>query len=447
MRSLLRGLFTTLITRALLLFVGIVTSVILARALGPEGRGQYALLILIPALLQLFGGLGIDQSVTYLVARRRAEAGGVALTLAAFATTIGLVLIAVYALLDALPAYQELLDTASLERGLLWILVVLLPVNMATLCLVSALLGLERYRLYNIAASIAPIVTLLLLSALLAVGRMDVRGAVIATAGGQLAGLVGSLAAVLGVAPGRVRLVPGLVRDATTYGWKIYGASIAWFLHYRSDMFLVGYIAGPAGLGYYAVAVGLAEKLYMAPSAVGTVLFPRVAAGPEASRQVTPFASRHTLWLTLGLAGTLAIVAWPLVRFLFGVAFLPAVTPLWLLLPGVASLAVGRVISSDLNGRGLPGIVARANAVALIANVALNLWWIPIWGAAGAAAATSISYTSAVYLMGRRYCRETGATWGELLLLTRGDRGQLLRHLAVALTGERRQQTSAESGR
>jgi O-antigen/teichoic acid export membrane protein len=304
---LARGISLTLITRLILLLIGVITSVILARALGPEGRGQYALLVLIPALFQLFGGLGVDQSVTYLVARRREEARGMALSLAAFVAALGLALIAAYTLLDSFPAYRQLLETATLQRGLLWILVVLLPVNLASLCLVSALLGLERYRLYNIATSITPLVTLLLLAALLSTGGVDVRDAVLATAVGQLLGLAGSLAIVLSVAPGPIHWVPGVIRESIAYGWKILGASIAWFLHYRSDMFLVGYLAGPAALGYYAVAVGLAEKLYMPPSAVGTVLFPRVAAGPDQSRELTPFASRHTLWLTIVLGGILAI--------------------------------------------------------------------------------------------------------------------------------------------
>jgi O-antigen/teichoic acid export membrane protein len=161
------------------------------------------------------------------------------------------------------------------------------------------------------------------------------------------------------------------------------------------------------------------------------VLFPRVAgASSEDARRVTPAASRTTFWLTLGLSALLAIVAWPLVLALYGSEFLPSVAPLWLLLPGLVSLAVGRVLSADLNGRGLPGSVARANGSMAVVNIALNLWWIPIWGAAGAAAATSVSYTAAVLLLGRRYRRESGAGWGELLLLTRADRTRLSDSLA-----------------
>ncbi|NIR45300.1 MAG: polysaccharide biosynthesis protein, partial [Gammaproteobacteria bacterium] len=107
------------------------------------------------------------------------------------------------------------------------------------------------------------------------------------------------------------------------------------------------------------------------------------------------------------------------IDLLYGVEFLPAVGPFWLLLPGIISIAVGRVLSSDLNGRGLPGAVARANGLALVLNLALNLWWIPIWGASGAAAATTVSYGLAVVFLARRYLRESRASWVDLLILKR----------------------------
>jgi O-antigen/teichoic acid export membrane protein len=212
------------------------------------------------------------------------------------------------------------------------------------------------------------------------------------------------------------------------YGIRADAANVAWFLHNRGDMFLVGYLAGPAALGYYATAVRLVEKLNMPPSAVGTVLFPKIAsASGEAARRVTPVACRHTVSLTLLLCVGLALLAWPLIYVLFGTPFLPAVPLLWLLLPGVLSLSIGRLLSADLNGRGLPGSVARVNIAMALVNIALNLWWIPIWGAAGSAAASSISYSAAVILLGRRYMRASGVGWSELLVLTPSERGELAR--------------------
>ncbi|NIR42892.1 MAG: oligosaccharide flippase family protein [Gemmatimonadetes bacterium] len=445
MSRLLRGLSITLLTRGLLLIIGLASSIILARWLGPQGRGVYALIILIPALFQFLGGLGLEAAATYLVARHRAEARAIALTLIVASLLLGAVLIAAYAALQTLPAFAGYLAATSLDPDLVWILVALLPATIASSCASAALLGLERYRLYNLATLIMPTVTLALLIGLVVAAGLGLPGAVASAALGQLAGFAGGGAIVLTVAPGRPRWAPLVIGDALRYGWKVYVAQVAWFLHNRSDMFLVGYLAGPVALGYYATAVGLAEKLNMPPSAVGTVLFPRVAAGPGTARDLTAGASRHTLWLTLILAVLLAAVAWPLIDLLYGVDFLPAVGPFWLLLPGIVSISVGRVLSSDLNGRGLPGAVARANGLALALNVGLNLWWIPIWGASGAAAATTVSYGVAVLFLARRYLRESRARWADLLVLSRTDMDQLTRRIR-SLLGRRPSSPAQESG-
>jgi O-antigen/teichoic acid export membrane protein len=421
-QGLARGASVTFMARSLALVIGVVSSVIVARALGPAGKGEYALIILIPLLFQTVGGLGLDQAVVYLVARRRDEASSIAATLAAASFGLGSILLAVYAGLSALAPYQRYLATSGVDAPLVWILIALLPVTLTMQVLASAILGLERYRDFNLATLVAPAANLLLLLVLVVGMDRGVGGAVLAAGGSALCGLAAAMAFLRQAAPGPIRRVPGILRDALSYGSRIHVANVAWFLHYRADMFLVSFMAGPAALGFYAAAVGLAEKLYMAPSAVGTVLFPRIAsAGAEEARRVTPVASRHTFWLTLGLSLILALMAWPLVYGLYGADFLPSVLLLWLLLPGVVSLSVGRVLSADLGGRGLPGTLVMANGSMAIVNLVLNLWWIPIWGAAGAAAATSISYTAAVYLLGRRYRRESGVGWRELLRFDRAE--------------------------
>jgi O-antigen/teichoic acid export membrane protein len=443
--GLARSASITFAARVAALLLGVAGSVIVARALGPAGRGQYALIILIPTLLQISGGLGLDQAVVFLVARNRNGARSIAFTLASASAGLGLLLIAAYAGISQLPLYTGYLRTAQVDPPLVWILVALLPVTLITLCFVSAILGLERYRAYNLASLVGPISVLVLLLALVVVGRLGLKGAVLATGGASLLALLGTGTLLLLSSEGSIRPRAGVFREALRYGIRVHAANVAWFLHNRFDMFLVGFLAGPAALGYYATAVGLAEKLNLPPSAVGTVLFPRIAAATgEAARRVTPVACRHTLSLTLLLCAGLALLAWPLVYVLFGTPFLPAVSLLWLLLPGVLSLSVGRLLSADLNGRGLPGSVARINIAMALVNMALNLWWIPIWGAAGSAAASSISYSAAAILLGRRYMRVSGVRWSELLVLTRSERSELARLVLRTARGRSKDRSGRE---
>lgn len=447
MSRLARAASLTLATRVAALIFGIGSSILLARGLGPAGKGEYALIVLIPALLQMAGGLGLDQAVVYLVARRRDRARRIVTTLGGVAVALGLAVIIVYAGVSRIPAYARYLAVAQVDPALVWVLVLLLPLVLAGQVVTSGILALERYRDFNLSSLITPVLNLALLVVLLLTDRLDVVGAVIATGAASVGGLAGSATLFARGAPsGPSTPVSGLLRESLGFGWRAHFANLAWFVHYRADMFLVGYLAGPAALGFYSIAVGLAERLYMAPSAVGTVLFPRVAAeGAGSDGRATARACRHSLWLTLALAVALAAVARPIVGLLYGSAFLPSVAPLWVLLPGVVGLAVGRVVSADLNGRGLPGTVARANGALAVVNVVLNLWWIPIWGVVGAAAATSCSYGAAAALLAWWYRRVAGARWRDLLILNRDDWRQLRVGLRRILAGGPGQAVSRES--
>ena len=67
--------------------------------------------------------------------------------------------------------------------------------------------------------------------------------------------------------------------------------------------------------------------------------------------------------------------------------------PLLILLPGVIAISLGKVLCSYLGGIGKPVFATYASLAALIVNIGLNVLLIPKWGIAGAALATSISYS------------------------------------------------------
>ncbi len=60
--SLARNILTTLSARIIVLGMALVSSMVLARTLGPEGRGLFALVLLLPELAKSFGLLGFEQA-------------------------------------------------------------------------------------------------------------------------------------------------------------------------------------------------------------------------------------------------------------------------------------------------------------------------------------------------------------------------------------------------
>ena len=88
-----------------------------------------------------------------------------------------------------------------------------------------------------------------------------------------------------------------------------------------------------------------------------------------------------------------------------------------LLMPGIAALGIFPILKVDFFNRNKPGIVSLTTGVALLINLALNFFWIPQWGIAGAAASSSVGYVASVSLLLLIYCRHAGIHVFSVLLI------------------------------
>ncbi len=77
----------------------------------------------------------------------------------------------------------------------------------------------------------------------------------------------------------------------------------------------------------------------------------------------------------------------------FGEAFAESVWAVWLLLPGIITFSVARVLSMYLLGRNQLKIDLLASACGLVVTLVLDLVLIPRFGFRGAAIASTIAYT------------------------------------------------------
>ena len=397
-------------TRLAQLLSTLVVSFLLARILGPDGRGVYAVVVLVPTTLFAFSQLGLGSALTFHAGRdgsvRDLERHGVILGGVISCLFVGATLV-------ALPVLeQNVLRTAP--DDLLRIALAALPLRVVATFAGNILYGRHRFRAYNLILAIQSVLGVVLVILLVGLLGLGVPGAVAAyllfVAFGTVAVLVeldrhrrsserdmaASASGVAGtVAPGRVS-----VRDLAAFGLRLYPSTVATFLGYRADVFLLGWLLGSASeIGIYAVAVSLAELVFNVPDSVGTVLFPRIASvtRDEADR-LAPVVSRMTTLVTAGAGLALVPVAWIALTILLP-AFVPGMVPLVLILPGIVSLSIAKVLTSYLAGIEQLGAVTWAAVAALVANVVANLVLIPRWGIDGAAAASLFSYTLYACLM------------------------------------------------
>jgi O-antigen/teichoic acid export membrane protein len=200
-------------------------------------------------------------------------------------------------------------------------------------------------------------------------------------------------------------------RELLQYGLPFYPGSLTQFFGYRADVYLVALLlADPsAPLGYYSMAVSMAELVFFFPNAVATFLFPHVASSSrEDSNRQVPVVSRVTLLLTaaVGLALVpVASVAIPLLVPAFG----PSLPALYILLPGVVAISVGKVLGGFVSGLGRTGVTSIVSILTFAVNVILNIVLIPRYGILGASAASLVSYTVSSIAYSVIAARLTGA--------------------------------------
>jgi len=416
-----QGTAITFTARVLSLVLGMATSVLLARLLGPEGKGIYTLAALLPSLIVTFANLGIGPATVYHVARgrySRREILGNNILFALGISTLGVL----GGLIVALFFHQSIFP--GVAQGYLLLALALIPVNLLFSYVRNILLGAQRFKEFNLIAIIHSVLFLGFLVVALWALRAGVTGAILA---GISAWLFTDMVLLLwaGKVTGGIvfKLNPTYIKKASIYGIQAHLGNILGFLNYRIDMFLVNGFLNPAAVGFYSIAVGLVEKLWLISHAASTVLFPRVAAETDEQRrkEFTPIIARTVMWITVLGALTIFLLSRWIVELLYSRAFLAAVQPLQILLPGIAALSVSRVLANDIAGRGRPIVNTYVSLGTLATNVMLNILWIPRYGIAGAAWASTVSY--GVTLLARLflYCRLSGNSWTKVVFPQRGD--------------------------
>lgn len=377
--------------RLLQVALGLVTSVMVARVLGPEGRGLYAVAIAIGATGVQLGNLGLHSANTFWAARDREYVA----PLLANSLWVGLGAGSLGALLAGLgftllPAFAPL-DGLLLALALGWV-----PLGLGYLLLQSLILGVQDVKGYNLVEIGTKFVGFAGLVALLAAGGLSPETALATTlvsSGVGFLWLLWLLRDHLKLPP---RLSVALLKENLPYGLKAYLAALLAFTVLRVDLFLVQAKLGSEDAGFYSIAVTLAEMVYMLPVVVGTMLFPKLSAMPDeaAKWNLTRKTAALLGLLMAAVGGVTVILAEPVVRLLYGASFLPAVPALGWLMPGIVLLSINVVLMNYFASQAMPWVTVISPFIAALLNIGLNLALIPAMGIRGAALASTLSYAS-----------------------------------------------------
>jgi len=398
--------------------LGIIISVILARTLGPEKVGIYSIIILIFTLLTTFGNLGINISNTYYGVKKKYTWSEIASNSLISAFLLGISLSMIFPILFYLD--PSLFKNISLS--LVIIASIVTPFTLLMFYFQYILLGQNRIKEYNFTSIIQSIIYLSLIVILLLFVHGDLNAVIISWTTSFVTAAIIPMILVYKSTKFKLHFNLNLFKKSVKFGSKSYLGNVIQFFNYRIDMFLIGLLLNFGSVGYYSISVGLAESLWYLPSAVGTLVFARTPSlSDKARNESTPRICRNTLFITIVLALILFFTGKYIILILFGSQYLPALEPLWVLLPGIIALSICKVLSNEITGRGKPLITTYASIMSLIVNIPLNIIFIPQMGITGSALASSISYTAATLVVLANFLKLSKSTISETLIIKKQD--------------------------
>lgn len=422
MNSVSKNSAITFLSRILIFALGIITSIILARVLGPTGKGIYTLIILIPTVMLKLGCLGIEAANVYFTGSKKYEVRDIVSNSFISAFSLGLILIFLFLGLSHLNIFQNFLNSKQINPFYLWLVVLTIPLSLLFGFLINIFLGKEEIVKYNKINIFKAILQLIAIVIFLLILKQGVFGAVVSYVLTTICITLFITPLIRKITKIKIFLNKNLLKGSIKYGLKTYFGNLTQFLNYRLDMFLVAIFLVPAAVGYYSIVVGIAEQLWMLPGAIAAVLFPRISSLKDAeANNLTPRVARHTFFIIFVLSLILALLAKPLIKIFFGTAFLPSVMPLLILLPGIIALGGAKTLTADLAGRGKPQFGTYASFISLAVNIPLNLWLIPKWGISGAAFASTVAYILATLIIIIAFVKISNSSWKDIIFIKKSD--------------------------
>ncbi len=342
----------------------VITGVVTARALGVEGRGIFALVVLVATGGGIAGGLGVPYALSFFAAREpdRVDSGYASAARmvllpgsVGLAAGAGIVLVAGEGPLAAAVAAVVVATTIALE-----------------LCL-ATWQGLKRFGPYNLMRPVPNTLFAVLVVPAWLYGDATLSLVLGLWGASRLAG------GVLSLLFQRRRLrSPRLPREEErrlrSFGLRAILGAASPVETFRLDQALVALLLSRSDLGLYAAALAFTNFPRFFAQAIGSVAAP-IVAGAAGAERVRLMWRITLITIPIYLIPILLLIwaaPWAM-TLLFGDEFGAAAGIAQILLVGTAAYSGRRVLSDCGRSAGYPGATSRAEVASLIASILLGV--------------------------------------------------------------------------
>jgi O-antigen/teichoic acid export membrane protein len=386
----------------------VLTTVLIAHALGVIRFGQYAFVAAVIALGNVVTTFGTDTLLIREVARDRRDSAG----WAGAALSLQLVLSASWLIVVVVAAPAAIDRSGDVLLAVMIYSLSLIPLAFFTVYTV-VLRAHERMELYLLLSAAVAISQLMGIAWVLQVNQSLVALALLLDGVQLLAAISAALVCHHYLPAFRFRWkidrrqLASLVRVA--WPFALLGALAV--IYQRLGVLMLSTLGTETDTGWYAAASRVIEPVKILHFAVLGALLPALshlttAAASQQALAARLFKRSWLFLLSLSTLVTLAVMVFaePLVNVLFGAAYAPAAALVKTLAVSLIPYTISAAWSVQRVTQGQERRVMWSLAVSLMVSFALNLGLIPVYGASGAALAVVISESvfATILLMWRR---------------------------------------------
>lgn len=394
--------------------IEITISILIARVLGPSGKGIFTTAIVTTNLVLSFTYLGLGSAITYFMGKKKytdQEIISSISLLIIFTTLLGII---ITLLAFSITGFQLRYGWAIIA-----ISISLIPARMVMAYANGILMAKGRIPKIASINVIPDIIYLAGVVIILIFGTLSVELVLLCQ--------VLSVYITAGYILMTIRVygkftplfMPDIIWNMIRKGIIYAIATFVVGVNYSIDNLILERLTNSTEVGIYSVGVSLASLVWLLPNVINTVNFSHSAISddPLAYAKKTATILRVILWIAIVPVLVLYFVSPYIIPLIYGDAYAMSGIVSQVILPGIWAMLIFRTLHGDLAGRGRPDITIWIYLVTAGLNIALNFWWDPLFGAVGAAWASTVCYIVGGFIFGIVYARISNLRLSELFII------------------------------
>jgi O-antigen/teichoic acid export membrane protein len=399
--------------------LGIFSDVVVSRSLGPEGRGSFYLILTTYTLAAGLIILGISYASTFTLAKKKATVKEV--HTAVFMFIIGATLITNVSLWIIGRFLSGMLGEQL--RNNFVIISFMVPLELYRQCWAGMMIGINRASTMARTFLFLTVSYLILMILFLKIFQMGLRGAfTVLIINGIIS--IGFMIINMGKQKGLFGWTkPILLKEMLLFGSIAHIGNATVQIYQRMGVYILSWMGNMSGVGYYTLAMSMAEKQNLALGAINAAANYRVIGEDRSSSEYLMSGIIRCSIVMLGMINIIALLCgrW-VVLILYGKEFLTVVPLLMILFPGAAFLGLASILSNYFSGQlGRPSITSLLSVILLLISAPIYYLCIRYFGLIGAAYAISLVYLLHFCSLAVLFLKLSGSSLRDVFIIKRTD--------------------------